>query len=63
MPQNNIRKHSPDYALYKYINKKILSTTDMKTDRAVYINVCMTVATHAFYYPRSRILLCLVVIM
>ena len=31
--------------------------------RATYINMCMIVSTHAFHYPRSTILLCLVVIM
>ena len=27
MPKNYIRKHSPRYAIYKYINKKIIDST------------------------------------
>ena len=55
-------KHFPSHAVYKYISKKILSDA-VKKNRAIYIRVCAIVTTHIFCFPKSAILLCLVVIM
>ena len=40
MPSNYIQKHLPKYALYKYINKKILGATVKKLLYDLYWHVC-----------------------
>ena len=61
--QNYTWKRWPRYAVYKYINIKILDTTVKKLYCMIYTSLYVIVATHAICFHNSAIFFCLVVIM
>ena len=63
MPYSYIWKHLLGYAVCKYVNKGILSTTVQKVEELVLVCVCVIITTHAFYFPKATILLFFVIIM
>ena len=59
IPKNYIRKHSRRYAVYKYINIKIIDSTG----NSECMSMCaIVVTTHTFCFLKSAILFYLVVI-
>ena len=56
-----ISKHSPRYTTYKYVNKKILGIS-VKTHCMIYTSACVIVTTHAFCFPNSVSLFCVVIV-